>query len=166
MGLELPCTSGSLSGLGQAVWVTIAIAVVFEGVHEMSSTGFYWKTSLNGTILRCSLKQWKWSVSNSVVSDSLGPQGPTKLLCPWDSPGKNTGMGSHSFFRGSFQLRDRTWVPYIADRFFYHLSHQARNRALKAIALGQPREMEWGGSWEGSSGWGTHVHSWLIHVTV
>ena len=29
----------------------------------------------------------------SVVSDSLQPHGlqPTRLLCPWDSPGKNTG---------------------------------------------------------------------------
>ena len=34
------------------------------------------------------------SVSHSVVSDSLWPRGlwPTKLLCPWNSPGKNTGV--------------------------------------------------------------------------
>ena len=33
----------------------------------------------------------------SVVSDSVRPhrQQPTRLLCPWDSPGKNTGMGCH-----------------------------------------------------------------------
>ena len=33
----------------------------------------------------------------SVVSDSLWPHGlyPTRLLCPWDFPGKNTGVGSH-----------------------------------------------------------------------
>ena len=24
----------------------------------------------------------------------------------------------------------------------------------------------WGGKWEGGSGWGTHVHPWLIHVNV
>ena len=31
----------------------------------------------------------------SVVPDSLRPHGlqPTRLLCPWDSPGKNTGVG-------------------------------------------------------------------------
>ena len=31
----------------------------------------------------------------SVVSDSLLPWGlePIRLLCPWDSPGKNTGVG-------------------------------------------------------------------------
>ena len=34
-------------------------------------------------------------VSCSVVSDSLQPYGlqPTRLLCPWNSPGKNTGVG-------------------------------------------------------------------------
>ena len=27
---------------------------------------------------------------------------PTRLLCPWYSPGKNTGVGSHSFLQGFF----------------------------------------------------------------
>ena len=33
----------------------------------------------------------------SVVSDSVRPhrRQPTRLLCPWDSPGKNTGVGCH-----------------------------------------------------------------------
>ena len=26
--------------------------------------------------------------------------------------------------------------------------------------------MGWGGTWEGSLGWGTHVNPWLIHVYV
>ena len=37
---------------------------------------------------------------------------------------------------------------------------------LRAGALGHPRGMEWGGRWEGGSGWGTHVNPWLIHVNV
>ena len=32
------------------------------------------------------------------------------LLCPWDSPGKETGVGCHSSSRGSSQPRDRTHV--------------------------------------------------------
>ena len=38
-------------------------------------------------------EKWKWS--RSVVSDSLQPHGvqPTWLLCPWDFPGKSTGVG-------------------------------------------------------------------------
>ena len=33
----------------------------------------------------------------SVVSNSVWPhrRQPTRLLCPWDSPGKNTGVGCH-----------------------------------------------------------------------
>ena len=31
---------------------------------------------------------------------------------------------------------------------------------------GRPRGMGWRGSWEGGSGWGTHVNPWLIHVNV
>ena len=35
------------------------------------------------------------------MSDSLRPHGlqPTRLLCPWDSPGKNTGVGCHALFK-------------------------------------------------------------------
>ena len=38
-------------------------------------------------------KKWKWSCS--VVSDSSWPHGLqlTRLLCPWDFPGKSTGVG-------------------------------------------------------------------------
>ena len=39
-------------------------------------------------------------VSCSVMSDSLRPHGLqlARLLCPWNSPGKNTGVGCHFFF--------------------------------------------------------------------
>ena len=38
---------------------------------------------------------WKWS--HSVVSDSMRPcrWQPIRLHSPWDSPGKNTGVGCH-----------------------------------------------------------------------
>ena len=43
-------------------------------------------------------EKWKWS--RSVVSDSSRPHGlwPTRLLCPWDFPGKSTGVGCHCVF--------------------------------------------------------------------
>jgi len=45
-------------------------------------------------------KNWKWSCS--VMSDSSWPHGlqPTRLLRPWDFPGKSTGMGCHSLLWG------------------------------------------------------------------
>ena len=40
-------------------------------------------------------EKWKWS--RSVVSGSSRPHGlqPTRLLRPWDFPGKSTGVGCH-----------------------------------------------------------------------
>ena len=42
--------------------------------------------------------------SRLVISDSLGSHRlqPTRLLCPWDSPGKNTGVGCHLLLQGIF----------------------------------------------------------------
>ena len=60
------------------------------------------------------------SVGHSGVSYSLWPLGLylTRLLCPWNFPGKNTGVGCHVLLRGSSQPRDRTWVFCITGRFF------------------------------------------------
>ena len=44
-------------------------------------------------------EKWKWS--RSVVSNSLRPHGlqPTRLLRPWEFPGKSTGVGCHCLLR-------------------------------------------------------------------
>jgi len=36
---------------------------------------------------------------------------PARLLCPWDSPGKNTGVGSHSLLQGIFLIQGSDWSP-------------------------------------------------------
>ena len=43
-------------------------------------------------------------LSCSVMPNSLQPRGlyPTRLLCPWDFPGKNTGVGCHFLLWGLF----------------------------------------------------------------
>ena len=52
---------------------------------------------LRGALHACSLVQ----------SFRLCAPPPTRLLCPWDFPGKNTGVSCH-FLRGSAWLRHRT----------------------------------------------------------
>ena len=50
--------------------------------------------------------------SCSVVSDSATTWTCTpRLLCPWYSPGRNTGVGCHALLQGSFWPRDRTQSP-------------------------------------------------------
>ena len=43
-------------------------------------------------------------LSCSFISYSLQPHGlqPSRLLSPWNSPGKNTGVGCHSLLQGIF----------------------------------------------------------------
>ena len=45
----------------------------------------------------------------SIVSNSVRPYGlwPTRLLCPWNSPGKNTGVGCHALLQGIFPTQGR-----------------------------------------------------------
>ena len=59
----------------------------------------------------------------SVKSNALQPRKlkPARLHCPWDSPGKNTGVGCHFLLRGIFPtqgLKLSLASPVLASRFF------------------------------------------------
>ena len=62
-----------------------------------------------------------------VMSDSLWPHGlwPARLLCPWDSPGKNAGVGCHSYSRRSSWPRDQNHVSCISCIGRWILYHSA-----------------------------------------
>ena len=78
------------------------------------------------------------SVSGSVVSDSLWPYGlqPTRLLCPWDSPGKNTGVGSHFLLQGIFWTYGSNLGLLQCRQNLPCLSHQGRPKKLEAAFFG------------------------------
>ena len=60
-------------------------------------------------------------MSNSVQPYALQP---TRLLCPWDSPGKSTGMGCHFLLQGIFPTQgSNPGLPHCRQTL-YHLSHQ------------------------------------------
>ena len=46
------------------------------------------------------------------------------LLCPWDSPGKNTGMGCHALLQGIFRTQGSNLGLLHCGQILYHLSHQ------------------------------------------
>ena len=73
------------------------------------------------------------SVSCSVVSDSLRLHGlkPTRLLCPWNSPGKNTGVGCHALLQGIFPTQGWQLGFPRCRQILYHLSHQCAYTYLK-----------------------------------
>ena len=43
---------------------------------------------------------------------------PTRLLCPWNFPSKNTGVGCYFFFQGTFLTQGLSQVSRIAGRHF------------------------------------------------
>ena len=67
------------------------------------------------------------SESRSVVSDSLLTPWiiyPTRLLCPWNSPGMNTGLSSHSLLQGIFPTQGLNPGVLQWRQILHHLSHQ------------------------------------------
>ena len=61
---------------------------------------------------------WKVSVSSRSVMSS--PPGS----CPWDSPGKNTGVGCHALLQGIFPTQGSNPGLLHHRQILYHLSHQ------------------------------------------
>ena len=69
-------------------------------------------------------EKWKWS--HSVMSDSWRPHGlqPTRVLRPWDFPGKSTGVGCYRLLQPftlhglNFLRRDIVLIPLILLTFF------------------------------------------------
>ena len=53
---------------------------------------------------------------------------PARLLCPWDFPGKNTGMSCHFLLQGIFLTRDQTLISCIGKQILYLLSHQGSSK--------------------------------------
>ena len=69
-----------------------------QAVLTVSRMNFWWFYCIRHMHELCSVH------ACSVVSNSLRPHGlqPSRLLCPWDSPGKNTGEGWYFFLQGIF----------------------------------------------------------------
>ena len=86
-------------------------------------------------------EKWKWS--RSVVSDSVRPHGlqPTRVLRPWDFPGKSTGVGCHCLLWGL-----NLGLPYCRQ-ILYQLSHNGSPGVLAWVAYpfcrGSSRSRNW-----------------------
>ena len=74
-----------------------------------------------------------WLCNVCLTLRSHGLQ-PTRLLCLWNSPGKNTGVGSHSLLQGIFLTQGSNLGLLHYRQILYHLSHQ-----------GSPTLDRWGG---------------------
>ena len=76
------------------------------------------------------------------MSDSVRPQRrqPTRLPCPWDSPGKNTGVGCH-FLLQCMKVESESEVAQSCPTLTtpWTAAHQA------PLSMGFSRQMYWSG---------------------
>ena len=81
----------------------LKVSDLIEGFMEDTTTGQV--SSMNGrlNIRPAYQREFVWDKGaeeggkkQKALIDSLLPHGPPKFPCPWDSPGKNTGVGSHA----------------------------------------------------------------------
>ena len=78
---------------------------------------------------------YSWTRTCLIVSNSLQPHGlqPVRLLCPWDSPGKNTEVSCHALPQGIFLAQG-------LNQSFLHLLHWQAG-SLPLAPPGKPRLM-------------------------
>ena len=108
----------------------------------------------------------------SILTHIYGPETITETITLYAREQKRHRCIEQSFGlcgrrQGRDDLREWHWNMYIIIcETDCHSRFDAWDRVLRAGALGWPRGRGWGGRWEWGSGWGTHVHPWLIHVNV
>ena len=84
-----------------------------------------------------------------VVSDSLWPHGlqPARLLCPWDFPGKNAGVGCYFLLQGIFPTQgSNPGLPHCRQ-ILYCLSHQGSPKILEWVVYPFSRGSSWSRNW-------------------
>ena len=76
------------------------------------------------------------------MSHSSRPHGmqPTRLLCPWDSPGKNTGVGCH-FLLQCMKVESESEVTQLCPTLCYSMDCSLPGSSVHGIS--QARVLEW-----------------------
>ena len=127
---EIPITISGFGGcrkvwLGGQAWEEAVEAEILEqywnknlGKEEKAEEFFFFKLILFYHIYLAALKFE--SVSHSVSPAVCNPMGynPARLLCSWNSPDENTGVGYHSLLQGIFPTQGLNPSIYIPGRFF------------------------------------------------
>ena len=60
------------------------------------------------------------------MSDSYDPMEAPRLLCPWDSPGENTGVGCHLLLQRIFLTQELNLGLLHCRQILYQLSYEGR----------------------------------------
>ena len=96
------------------------------------------------------------SESCSVVSDSLRPHG---RYSPWNSPGRNTGVGSLSLLQGIFPTQG--FNPGLKRTYLQSRSGLTDLENVPMVARGNVR---WGAGRNSLGVWDGHIHTTIFKM--
>ena len=109
--------------VGSKLGLNLKMKISFIYLNEMENKLYFFYTA--GILVHQTFLCLRIG-TRSVVSSTLWPHGllPVRLLRPWNSPGKNTGVGCHAHLQRIFPTQgSNPGLPYCR-RILYHLSHQ------------------------------------------
>ena len=86
------------------------------------------------------------------------------VLCPWNSPGKNTGVGSHSLFQGIFLNQGSNPDLLHCKQTHYHLSHQGSPNKCHERKIWVFIKIKWILCLHVDYLWLSHICSYIFHV--
>ena len=121
----------------------ISSRVLYHYCHLGSPNRVVRSATLVGTARKILSAAAAAAKSLSVVSDSVRPHRwqPTRLLCPWDSPGKNTGVGWH-FFLQCMKVKSVSEVALSCPTLIDPMDCSLPGSSIHGIF--QARVLEWG----------------------
>ena len=110
---------------------TVLYTVLCNKVHKSTTTctgctHMHTYDNVRQTLELTDMTDIRRSVSCLVVSDSLQHNGleSARHLCPWASPGKNTGVGCHALLKGIFLTQELNPSLPRCGQILYCLSYQ------------------------------------------
>ena len=126
----------------QQVWRSVSIFFFFWYVARLWHDSYYelnwaaskcvcWNPGFQYLMCCCAM------LSCPVLSNSLWPEGLQlpRQLCPWDSPGKNSGIGCHALLQGIFSTQElNPGLPHCRQ-ILYQLNYQGSSTVLHAVTL-------------------------------
>ena len=127
MGVLLDSPKGTISIITESsIASTCSDHKLLEQIYSRTSSGSWQDDTRHSQTLQFEEGRRIQSIIQSKINNGTHCHGlqSTRLLCPWDFPGKSTGVGCHFLLQGIFLTQGSTPGLLHCRQTLYPLSHQ------------------------------------------
>ena len=106
---------------------------IWQGGQKKRCGAAFWTCHVSAAGLRWDLRPGVVVVQSLSCIRLLQPHGLqlARLLCPWDSTGKNTEVGCHFLLQGIFSIQESNPGLLTCRKILYRLSYERRSQYLE-----------------------------------